>query len=209
MIQLTSIIVAAMGVLTSTSPLNHNRKEPSVMAYKTSTEKSASRKSYPFREMHGLGGTQDGGPVYQSWTAMRRRCEDVNFEKYPKYGGAGIKICLALHFFEKFINLLGERPDGKTLDRIDNDGNYSCGECSDCIANGWKMNCRWSTPKEQSRNSSTMRWMTINGEKICLTDAAKKYGISLQTLSSRVNKQGMPDEEAVLTPVRKFTRHKK
>jgi len=74
-------------------------------------------------------------PTYSSWVSMRRRCRGRR-----GYKDRGITICNSWSVFENFVRDMGIRPPGKTLDRIDNDGNYE------------KSNCRWATPKEQAKN---------------------------------------------------------
>jgi len=79
-------------------------------------------------------------PTYVSWRDMKRRCLNSNCPDYKNYGGRGIEVCKRWMDFENFLADMGIRPEGKTLDRIDNDGNYEPG------------NCRWATPKEQRQN---------------------------------------------------------
>lgn len=80
-------------------------------------------------------------PMYTSWIQMKQRCFNKKAAKYPWYGGSGITVCDRwLESFDNFLEDMGERPEGMSLDRIDNLGNYC------------KENCKWSTPKEQSNN---------------------------------------------------------
>jgi hypothetical protein len=87
---------------------------------------------------HNKGGARS--PTYYSWSAMRDRCLLTTHAHYDSYGGRGISICDRWRKFENFLADMGERPEGKTLDRINNDGNYE------------PSNCRWATAKEQRAN---------------------------------------------------------
>lgn len=72
---------------------------------------------------------------------MKSRCTNSNHISYPYYGGRGISICSQwFDSFEAFIDDMGERPEGTSIDRINPDGDYEPG------------NCRWATPKEQIIN---------------------------------------------------------
>jgi hypothetical protein len=92
---------------------------------------------------------------YNSWRSAKGRCFNVNKNQYEDYGGRGIVMCNRwASSFEAFLEDLGHRPSpSHTLDRIDNDGHYSCGKCPECVAKGWKANCRWATRKEQAANA--------------------------------------------------------
>src|SRR5882672_9950455 len=75
------------------------------------------------------------------WSAMIARCYNPKHKKYQYYGGRGITVCI--RWREEFFNFLddmGKRPEGMTLDRIENNGNYE------------KINCKWSTNLEQQKN---------------------------------------------------------
>ena len=78
--------------------------------------------------------------TYRSWVSMRSRCNNSHKKKFEYWGGRGITVCPEWDSFETFLRDMGERPEGKTIDRIDNDKGYC------------KENCRWATAKEQRAN---------------------------------------------------------
>ncbi len=90
---------------------------------------------------HGRSGTR----IYHSWRSMIGRCNNPNASNYSLYGGRGIVVCPSWHQFENFLADMGERPEGTTLDRIDNNGNYE------------PSNCRWASAAEQRMNQGSRK----------------------------------------------------
>jgi hypothetical protein len=135
-------------------------------------------------EQHGYRGT----PTYGSWICMRQRCNNPKSSDYHNYGGRGIQVCASWQAsFKAFLQDMGERPEGHTLDRKDNEGMY----CKD--------NCRWATHKTQIRNTRVNRWLTYKGETKCLAEWAEQYGLKQVTLKARLDKSKWSLEKALTT----------
>jgi hypothetical protein len=100
------------------------------------------------RLIHGL--SHSG--AWQSWKAMHNRCQDVNHPGWHRYGGRGIKVCMHWNDFENFFADMGHRPPGKTLDRINNDGNYE------------PSNCRWATRLQQMEHKRNKKFCSRGHE---------------------------------------------
>lgn len=125
------------------------------------------RRGDPLKEgshrWHGLTKT----PEYKSWQSMKSRCNNPNSDKYKWYAGRGIKIdsrWLGKDGFENFLSDMGNRPEGTTLDRIDNDKGYEPG------------NCRWATKYEQMNNQSTNRKVSWDGKEWGVAELARHCG---------------------------------
>lgn len=86
----------------------------------------------------------DYGPLYWTYSGMKNRCYNRNHPSYDNYGKRGIKVCDRwlgrVTGFANFLADMGERPEGTTLDRRDNDGDYT------------PENCRWATSSQQAFN---------------------------------------------------------
>lgn len=79
--------------------------------------------------------------LYQTWSTMKQRCTNKKHSKYYLYGARGIYVCDEwMNSFEQFVKDMGDRPEGHTLGRIDNDGPYS------------KNNCEWQSYSDQNKN---------------------------------------------------------
>jgi hypothetical protein len=121
---------------------------------------------------------------------MNKRCHNPRDRNYHHYGGRGIFVCDEWrHDPERFFLDMGEKPEGGTLDRIDNNKGYS------------KDNCRWVSMLVQQNNRRNNQHVTINGITKTYSEWARVAGVSKSTISHRVSK-GMTGE-AVIAPTKK------
>lgn len=119
-----------------------------------------------------------GDELYKTWETMRARCYREKNPSFKRYGGRGIKVCERWNSFENFHADMHPRPEGAQLDRIDSNGDYS------------KENCRWVTPLENVLNRSVTVFIEYQGERLSLTEAARRSGISRRTIRRRMH-QGL------------------
>lgn len=112
-------------------------------------------------------------PAYISWLCMRKRCADANHEHFKHYGGRGLDICDRWSDFLLFKADMGERPDGMSLERVDNSKGYS------------PDNCRWATHVEQCSNRRSNVIVQWCGETHTLKQWAEILGIPYKTLWMR------------------------
>lgn len=99
---------------------------------------------------HGHTINSKESPTFLSWKAMRTRCYNQKHVAYHNYGGRGVKVCEEwVNSFEAFLRDMGVRPDGLTLDRIDNNMDYT------------PFNCKWSTKSEQRKNQRPRKCHTL------------------------------------------------
>lgn len=125
---------------------------------------------------------QTGSATYKIWCGMKKRCNQKNSPVYYKYGGRGIQVCDRWNSFENFLEDMGERPRGLTIERIDNNGNYEPG------------NCRWATPIEQGSNKRNTI-CAFPGES--LRQTAIRLGVNYKSLWKLYRDQCVPLNECV------------
>lgn len=125
----------------------------------------------PSQKTHGMSFTKQ----YKTWSNMKDRCLNKKSKSYPRYGGRGIKVCKEWISFERFYKDMGEPPKDFTLERVNNDGNYT------------KSNCIWASKYHQNMNRSITKLVVFKGKIMFLVDCAKETGINYQTIRSRIN----------------------
>lgn len=123
---------------------------------------------------HGKSNTR----LYDSWVDLKQRCHNKHNKRYKHYGGRGIKVCDEwrndfIAFYDWSIN--NGYQDDLTIDRIDVNGNYE------------PNNCRWVTRKQQMRNTTRNRYITINSETHCLSEWCEILGLNDRTVRSRLH----------------------
>lgn len=121
---------------------------------------------------HGLSRSK----TYKLWQSMVDRCKNPLNKAYKNYGGRGIRVCDRWLKFEGFYSDMGDRPDGLTLERVDNDGDY-------CLEN-----CRWASYKEQLRNTRRNRFIEYSGESRCIAEWAEILGVNQSLLRRKIEK---------------------
>lgn len=135
--------------------------------------------------------------LYNVWRGMINRCENPKSNRYHRYGGRGICVCDEWHEFSSFLEWAldnGYDPNAKrgqcTIDRVDLDG-YYCPE-----------NCRWVDNKTQMSRVSTNRYVEVDGKPVCLTEAARMVGISIDTVKSRLRRGWSVEDAIFIAPSR-------
>lgn len=141
---------------------------------------------------HGKSDTR----LYSIWSDMKKRCDNKNHWAFREYGGRGITYSNEWSNFEHFEKWANENGYSNllTIDRIDNDGNYS------------PENCRWVDRIVQANNRRNNVRYEYRGELHTLPELSKLYGIGVYTLRGRIQR-GWDIAKAIETPVREVKRH--
>lgn len=147
------------------------------------------RDNAPFRKRTHGGASHNlakKSPEYRSWRNARARCYDPKNAYFAQYGARGIAMCDQWrHDFAAFLADMGPRPNGTSLDRIDNDRGYEPG------------NCRWATTRVQAINKRHIVQVMFRGRLMTVKDAANEANVAYTSLLYRVKKRGEDVETAL------------
>lgn len=160
------------------------------------------------RKVHTKHGAAANGaltPEYKVWTGIKTRCRNPNNNCRDRYYERGIKICAGWCEYSSFLDDMGPRPsDNHSIDRINNDGHYSCGHCQECKQNGWPSNCRWSTDVEQARNRRSNFLVECYGKSMTCPEWSEISGVKPATIQWRL-KAGWSTKDSIFMPARHAT----
>lgn len=121
---------------------------------------------------HGMTRT----PIYAIWRSMMQRCYDSNSHAYDRYGGRGIVVADAWHDFQNFYRDMGDKPKGKSLERLDNSGPYS------------PENVVWADSRQQANNRRSNVVLEFQGRKQTMQQWSDEMGLKIQTVWARLNR---------------------
>lgn len=169
-----------------------------VNAYHATQGRSSScgclRVDHPNRLKHGYAPLYRKQPsVYTIWKGMHKRCSNENEKAYRHYGGRGIDVCARWsgeHGFENFLSDMGEPAPGMSIERTDNNADYS------------PDNCRWIPRGEQSKNRRYNWRVSIAGEEMTAREASRRLGLHPSAIDLRLRRRGLSKSECV--PLERF-----
>jgi hypothetical protein len=128
-------------------------------------------------------------PTHEVWRAMKQRCLNPKRLNFARYGGRGVSLCERWRdSYQAFLDDMGPRPSGLTIERINNLDGYH------------PKNCRWATPREQANNRRSNRILAYQGQIDTLANWARVVGLSARTIQKRLT-LGWSDEKALSTPL--------
>lgn len=143
---------------------------------------------------HGFARSCGELPEYSAWSMTRQRCENPNQRDYKYYGGRGIRVCERWKNFSNFIDDMGPRPPGYTLERVNNDLDYG------------PENCVWAPRRAQTKNRRITNLLTCWGQTKTFSEWSDITGIAYSTIKARVKRLGYPPEIALTKPVKEGQR---
>lgn len=151
------------------------------------------------RLKHGYGNdvtpAKGRHPIYQAWINMRSRCYNPRYPGFKNWGGRGIKICDRWSEAKNFIeDMLPTWKRGLTLERTDNNDDYS------------KGNCRWASKGDQVRNQRRNVLVDTPTGRMTLAEAARKYGKTCRNNIEDRLRRGWPSWEAISAPADKYNK---
>lgn len=129
-------------------------------------------------------------PLYTTWEGMQKRCNSPKSPHYGYYGGRGIKVCSRWDNFANFVEDMGDKPDGYTLERVDNNKGYS------------PDNCKWANRREQAINTRVRRDNMSGTRGVSFNKNAMKYEAYIKLPSGRIH-LGLYEDYREATEARK------
>ena len=139
------------------------------------------------RETHKMTKTAE----YNTLSRMKQRCFNKKHQDYKNYGERGITVCNSWLKFENFLEDMGKKKKGETIDRINNDGNYC------------KENCRWTDWETQANNRRGNVILEFEGNKLTIAEWSRKTGINRKVLEMRI-RAGWSIRKSLETRTRKY-----
>lgn len=113
--------------------------------------------------------------AYKSWVCMLDRCNNPKNNRYHDWGGRGIRVCRRWLTFENFFEDMGERPEGMSIERINNNLGY------------FKANCEYATSVTQNRNKRIYKNNTTGVQGVSWDKNAKKYRAGIEINSKNLH----------------------
>lgn len=142
--------------------------------------------------------------LYSTWGSMKGRCYRTTHPRFKDYGGRTpnpIVMCQRFReSFDSFCSVVLPKPSPRfSIDRINNDCGYYCGDCEECRQNGWPRNWRWATARQQGRNTRRNRFIEFQGQTLTIGEWAKRFKVSVFRIIGRLN-SGWSVDAALTTP---------
>jgi len=160
-----------------------------ISSYKRGDSRSCGCLRDELSTMHGYRKKGKLNPTYSTWRAIKTRCNNPNYIDSHLYLSRNITVCDRWLKFENFLADMGDKPEGTSIDRIDNEKGY------------YKENCRWATPSMQSDNRRCVKKISFNNQEKTVLQWSKEIGIKRSTLYRRIFVDNWSIEKAFNTPL--------